>query len=76
MNDPQIADYLSQNQISSKRNKTELKGKDVQSVRKKFMERDKRSHHQTFNFADIKLITPMGVYDVDATKNDDVVLVD
>ena len=76
MNDPQIADYLSRNQISSKRNKTEWNGKDVWSVRKKFMERDKRSHHQTFNFADIKLITPMGVYDVDATKNDDVVLVD
>ena len=40
------------------------------------MERDKRSEHQTFKFADIKLITPMGVYDVDVIKNDDVVLVD
>tara|TARA_A100001015_G_C14989423_1_gene713152 strand:- start:379 stop:501 length:123 start_codon:yes stop_codon:yes gene_type:complete len=40
------------------------------------MERDKRSHHQTFKFADIKLITPMGVYGVDVIKNDDVVLVD
>ena len=64
MNDPQIAHYLSQNKIPSKRNKTDWAGKDVWSLRKKFLDRENRSNHQTFRFLQIKLITPRHTFEV------------
>ena len=64
MNDPQIAKYLRQKEISTKRGKTDWQGKDVWSVRKKFGEREKKLQSGTFRFLEIKLITPIGVYKI------------
>ena len=64
MNDSQIAKYLRQKEISTKRGKTDWQGKDVWSVCKKFGEREKRLQSGTLLFLEIKLITPMGVFEV------------
>ena len=67
LNDPQIANYLTQRKISSKRGKTNWEGKNVWAFRKKFEYRDSRLTHCENKSIIFTLITPLGTYEIKRT---------